>query len=186
MQHAISILVSVPLIMALGCGPDQPNGDDEPSSPAGDLTIPTAPASKPPEPRVPPKPPRKPDKVSPKPAAKADPPKPAVVEVVVGAIQIKGPYPAAVLERIVTNEAEPIRWCVAKETGVVADLDEKVTITFKVVPKNAKLQDVKVESRKLSEEAKVCIVRRFEIARFQLIHLEGETRVKAEVEIATK
>jgi hypothetical protein len=103
-----------------------------------------------------------------------------VIEVEVVSTKIKGPYPAAVLERIAANQTEPIRWCVGEEVDAGANLDWKVTVSFEVAPRNAKLEDVKVESRELSDEAETCVARRFGIARFPVIEIKGPTRVVAE------
>ena len=193
MRCAIT-MVALALTLA-ACGSEQPAPDPGLSSPAGDLTIPSgSPAKKSTEP------PASTDDGPSSPASAqgsggathlrqgyggqapgGTTTKAPVIEVTVGDTRVKGPYPAGTLERLVADQAEPIRWCVGEERDVDADFDEQVRISFEVVPKNAKLQEVKVESRKLSDEVETCIARRFEHTRFPMVASQGVTKVRAEI-----
>lgn len=213
MRYAIPVLAATALLAA--CGSEQPPAEDEPSNPGGDLPVPLLSDGGPPSPASastdnrPPAPPQEAGASEGSTTASTDdgPPSPPrdagateggtsasaeasagstkTIEVVVEATQVTGPYPADVLERIIANEAEPIRWCVGKEVGAGAELDEQLLLRFEVVPRNAKLQNVEVESRKLGAEAVECIVRRFALTRFQVIKVDKPTRVRAKIEVTT-
>jgi len=105
------------------------------------------------------------------------------LDVAIGKPTIKGPYPAGVLEHVVTNDAEPIGWCINKESAIGRDLDERILVSFRVLPRNARFQDVKVRAPKLGKETRECIGRRVESSRFPMMAAEDETLVSVEIEV---